>query len=136
MKGWGEMEIKKAIELLKVDKDIVIEAGEKEEFNIGSLQEFNLAISALEKQLNGGWVPCKERLPEKYGSYLVAWRPVMFTGEDIKEKTRTNTTHCYEILEFDPDDEAGWIEEIEQCSGQYYILAWRELPEPYKEEIK
>ena len=91
----------------------------------------NLAISALEKQLNGGWVPVDERLPEEYGCYLVAWRPTDLTAEDIIKNTGT-VPHYYEMVEYDPDDEALWIGGIEQCES-YEILAWQPLPEPYKE---
>lgn len=92
-----------------------------------------ITISALEKQINGGWVPTSERLPEEYGSYLVAWMPLGESSEYIKQKTVSNTPHYYEILEFDPEDESGWIEDIKQCD-KYLIIAWMSLPEPYKED--
>ena len=90
-----------------------------------------MCIEALEKQLNGGWIPVSERLPEEYGCYLVAWRPTDLTAEDIIKNTGT-VPHYYEIVEYDLDDEALWIGGIEQCDS-YEILAWQSLPEPYKE---
>lgn len=78
-----------------------------------------------------GWIPVSERLPEKYGTYLVAWKPCgMSEGDIIK---RCGKPHYYEMLEYDPDDEALWIETIEQADGEYVILAWMPLPEPYRE---
>lgn len=45
---------------------------------------------------------------------------------------RSGAPHYYEILEYDPNDESGWIESIEQVTGEYEILAWMPLPEPYR----
>lgn len=77
------------------------------------------------------WIPVSERLPEKYGTYLVAWKPCDMSEGDIIKKC--GKPHYYEILEYDPDGEALWIETIEQAEGEYVILAWMPMPEPYKE---
>ena len=70
-------------------------------------------------------------MPEEYGCYLVAWRPTDLTAEDIIKNTGT-VPHYYEMVEYDPDDEALWIGGIEQCDS-YEILAWQPLPSAYKE---
>lgn len=118
-------EIEKAIEDLKVLY---------ENANILSVntirEKLKNTISALEKQKSSGWIPCKERLPEEYGCYLVAWRPVSLTAEDVVKKTGI-VPHYYEIVEYDPDDEALWIGGIEQCK-EYEIFAWQPLPESFK----
>ncbi len=93
-------------------------------------KEIKPIIEALEKQKSSGWISCKERLPEEYGCYLVAWRPVSLTAEDVAKNTGT-VSHYYEIAEYDPDDEALWIGGIEQCK-EYEIFAWQPLPEPFK----
>lgn len=80
------------------------------------------------------WIPCSERLPEKCGTYLVAWKPCNMSEEDIIKKC--GSPHYYESLECDPDDEAVWIETIEQAEGEYVILAWMPLPEPYSAEAE
>lgn len=77
------------------------------------------------------WIPVSERLPEKYGSYLVAWKPCNMSEADVVKKC--GSPHYYEIVECDPDDEAVWIGGIEQATGEYEILAWMPLPEPYRE---
>lgn len=89
----------------------------------------DMAITALQNQ--PVWIPTSERLPEKYGSYLVAWKPCNMSEEYVVK--RSGAPHFYEILEYDPDDESGWIESIEQATGEYEILAWMPLPEPYRE---
>ena len=81
---------------------------------------------------NNGWIPCSERMPEKYGDYLVAWKPLHMSAEDIAKKVGREIPHFYEIVEYDPDDEALWIGSIEQAQREYEIIAWRPLPEPYQ----
>ena len=53
------------------------------------------------------WIPCNERLPEKYGTYLVT------------TDTGSIEFSCYSIL-------CGWT------FGE--IIAWMPLPEPYQVE--
>lgn len=86
--------------------------------------------NSLEK-LKNTWIPVSERLPKKYGTYLVAWKPCGMSEGDIIKKC--GKPHYYEMLEYDPDDEALWIETIEQAEGEYVILAWMPLPKPYRE---
>ena len=92
-------------------------------------EALDMAITALQNQ--PVWIPVSERLPEKYGSYLVAWKPCNMSEEYVVKIS--GAPHFYEILEYDPDDESGWIESIEQATGEYEILAWMPLPEPYRE---
>lgn len=81
----------------------------------------------------GGWISCKERLPEEYGDYLVAWKPLYMTKDQMIELVGRVVPHFYEIVEYDPDDDKKWIGDIEQAHGQYEIIAWQPLPEPYHE---
>ena len=43
-------------------------------------------VKEVAEEYNGGWIPCSERLPEKYGDYLVAWKPLHMSAEDIIKK--------------------------------------------------
>ena len=83
---------------------------------------------------NNGWIPCSERLPEEYGDYLVAWKPLHMSAEDIIKKVGRAVSHFYEIVEYDPDDEALWIGSIEQAQGEYDIIAWQPLPLPFRDK--
>jgi len=47
--------------------------GETYDTEYTDLSIFDLAIFALEQQLNGGWIPVTERLPEENGHYLVTY---------------------------------------------------------------
>ena len=84
------------------------------------------------EKYNNGWISCSERLPEEYGDYLVAWKPLHMSAEDIIKKVGRAVPHFYEIVEYDPDDEALWIGSIEQAHGEYEIIAWQPLPKPFQ----
>ena len=84
------------------------------------------------EQYNNGWIPCSDRLPDEYGDYLVAWKPLHMSAEDIIRKVGRAIPHYYEIVEYDPDDEELWIGSIEQAQGEYEIIAWQPLPSPYQ----
>ena len=55
-------ELEKAIELLK-ERYMTVSMCLTSEECIKQNKALDLAISALEKQLNGGWIPVSERLP-------------------------------------------------------------------------
>ena len=67
-----------------------------------------------------GWIPCMERLPDHDGEYLVSYRDLTVMKCDI----------AYWSQEAFPDGEGEWSSE-NVGSG---VVAWMELPEPYKEK--
>jgi hypothetical protein len=81
------------------------------ELNEDGKKAFNKAISALEEQ---EWIPRKKRLPKKDGSYLISGK-----WSDGKEAVG----EC----EYLRDD--GYF----MTSWNFDVLAWKNLPEPYKE---
>lgn len=81
-------------------------------------EALGLAIQALEKQISGCWVPCKDRLPE-------------------------DDSICIVTVEY-PNNETmvdyGWFDRNGVCwfVGMHEfrtsnVLAWQPLPEPFKE---
>ena len=119
----NNQEIKKAIEELKDYKGDVL----KETI---SRQAVDLAISALEHQLTNGWIPVSKRLPEENGHYLVTYHE-WSKGEYLPEFDFT----CVKILRFYHGEFKMPVccnDKIEQDIGRE-VLAWRELPDPYKE---
>ena len=89
-------------------------------------EEIDTIIGTLEKQLNDGWIPVSERLPDICGLGLLLTienryeqRKVIkgFTGYMEKGK-----------LEFHTNDKETDL----KC---WKVLAWQSLPEPYKEDI-
>lgn len=65
---------------------------------------------------NNGWIPCSERLPSKEGEYLT------FVEYDDDEFIAIDEFLCEGILK-------EW-----NCTPNYRVIAWMELPEKYKEK--
>lgn len=64
------------------------------------------------------WIPCSERLPKKYGNYLIT------TGEGEVD-----------LGSYDPDRPGSWS----ACDAQGFhwvrdVIAWMPLPERYRED--
>ena len=79
-------------------------------------------------QKSGKWIPVSERLPEKYGEYLITW-----TGVCGKQRSKPLIGIAeYEIYE--PENYEDWITTDNEFRHYHDIkvLAWQELPEPYK----
>lgn len=75
------------------------------------LEAIDTAIEALSARPTGEWIPCSERLPETEGDYLITFR-LGYLPLEV----------CY----FEAD---GWT-----LFEHDEVLAWMELPEPYKGE--
>ena len=82
------------------------------ELNEDGKKAFNKAISALDEQ---EWILHKERLPKKDGSYLVS-------GKWASGKKAVG--EC----EYSRHD--GYF----KTSWNFDVIAWKNLPEPYREE--
>ncbi len=106
------MEIKKAIEEIKRDKESF------ERVNHGGFTEkiksFEMAIAALETQQKDKWIPVSERLPKNEGNYVIAFR-----------KSGEICVAWYEEAEETWETDACYLDNV---------LAWMPLPEPYKPE--
>ena len=84
------------------------------------------AIKALEAQ---EWVPCKERLPEE-DHWLGG------SGKQFSDNVLISITNR--------EDEDAWSDISQTIDGKWAlelprhckITAWRNLPEPYREEVK
>lgn len=66
-------------------------------------------------QLEPHWIPCKERMPNKDGAYLVSGR--WASGKES-------------VGDCDYSKEDGYF----HTAWNFDVLAWCELPEPYREE--
>ena len=75
-------------------------------------------VNQLAEEYNNGWIPCSERLPEKYGEYLCCDTYGNFVLGFPSESDTSDTGFIVET-------------EHEYC---YDIIAWMELPEKYKEK--
>ena len=75
-------------------------------------EALDVAIKALKKEPH--WIPVTERLPKEDGNYLVSGK---------WESGKESVGDC----EFSVED--GYF----QTAWNFDVLAWRKLPEPYKE---
>lgn len=109
-------DIEKAIDVLKRLR-IATTTSNIDGFRV--LEPLTMAISALEKQLNGGWISVSEGLPEKSDVYLATF---------LEEGKRYVERFYY-------SDFMGWMMPVAwQDEGRIEnIIAWQPLPEPYKE---
>ena len=123
----NKQEIEKAIYVMKNIKHLLVDViGNK-----NNEKELDMAISALEQQLNGGWIHVSERLPEENGHYLVTYHE-WSKGEYLPKFDFT----CEKILRFYRGEFKMPVccnDKIEQDIGRE-VLAWMPLPEPYREE--
>jgi len=124
-------DIEKAIEVLKMENELMqfdpmtgeIEPIELQNQDNQDLYKANLiAISALEKQLNGGWIPVSERLPEEETFYQVTVKYENFAGVYLATMTAEyKNKNCWRIYSQQP------------AIVNRNVVAWMPLPEPYKE---
>lgn len=75
------------------------------------------------EQLNNGWIPCSERLPDVGVTVLCYWG---------KSSIFENTTSYYYTLMHRNEDNI-WISDFGICTG--FVISWMPLPEPYKEGV-
>ena len=109
------MNNKEAIKRLKeVIEDCT--SGEDEPYR----EAFGMGILALEKQLNGGWIPVSERLPSNTQRVLVT----------LENKMVLEVFYINNKFKFIGIVEGGGMKEIFKDNP---VIAWQPLPEPYKE---
>ena len=79
------------------------------------------------------WIPVSERLPEEHDSIFAKWNPAMFektsdevlvTISDVGGKGTTRTAHTLD---------GKWSCDLLKANASYKVIAWRTLPEPYRD---
>ncbi len=74
-----------------------------------------MAISALEKQLNNGWIPISEKLPKENEEVLITLIHGKVTWAYLHQGEWYNMFSTYPIER---------------------VIAWMPLPEPFKEDVE
>lgn len=118
---------------------------------------YKLIISALEKQLNGGWIPVSERLPEANKDVQITFREYMnwskkfrhgickaiYIPEHSIKSEDMGWDDCDDVEVYDETEDtyyvkSGWYEIVENWEYTHVyinceVTAWQPLPDPYKE---
>ena len=88
------------------------------------IKSLSLAIDALNQQLTNGWIPVSERLPEeKINPVTSDYYEYECTADWVWDRT--------DIRYYKFGDGHWW--NSPSCVDAY-VIAWREIPEPYKGE--
>ena len=78
-------------------------------------------VQEVAEEYNGGWIPCSERLPEPYQKVIVSYMDSYIGGiYDVCEGQYVYSLHIWDISDYMSDDD-------------FKVLAWKPLPEPFKE---
>ena len=110
---------------INADEFEVIEfQGKSEEFINGAMSILEMIDNTPNiDKYESKWITCSERLPDKYGEYLIAWKP--------KSWNKPEDRCLIEICEFETTGE--WLTDyIEvEWDDEVIIYAWMPLPEPF-----
>lgn len=109
-------------------------------------EAMQMAVSALKKQEQDRWIPCKERPPEKPGWYAITVHneaiPEDEDGPEIPEKWGTGAAYWDWVYPNDPTKKEWgkwWVNAYDYdgyITSDDCITAWRPLPEAYEAEEK
>lgn len=118
------MQLKKILEEMEQYRRRAVENGD---FNVAAAHEKDMNI--IRKHMNDGWIPVEERLPEGKGN----------DGELIvTDKDGRVWSGIYYGITEETDEEPcfhKWDEEMWYCYKPD-VIAWRPLPEPYRQETE
>ena len=94
-------------------------------------EALQMAISALEKQEQDGWIPCSVRLPKEKDAGILKKlgtdkrSDYVLATVEVKGERMTVTACTYD---------GKWDWNMKYAFPDYKVIAWRPLPEPYTEE--
>ena len=126
-----------AIDAIEVKE--VNEFGNHVEYNVAFNDGLRSAVFTLEElpsaeleRKTGKWIPCSERLPDKYGTVLVTFIPSAGTIW-----TKVIVAHYSDLMGIaKPCFWIGNVGHSDFSNITNQVTAWMPLPEPYREEQK
>lgn len=82
-----------------------------------------------------GWISCKDRLPKKNGDYLVTISSHNDSYVRIDILSFAKNLYKVDWYDFAGKKRPGWYDYDSEYGFIEYseVIAWQELPEPYKE---
>ena len=90
----------------------------------------NIAKDIIRKHMNDGWIPAEKLLPEDNVEVLIT-----YADEENEEETGIDiTTYGYATLGGNKLNFKEWRSPFLYFRGNYKVIAWSPLPEPYRPE--
>lgn len=118
-------ELKKILEEFETRRDFAFE-----KHKIDAVIAYEVCANIVKKHMNDGWIPVEERMPEDDVNVLITYADIdddQYVGIDI-------TNYGYAYLGGNKLDFKEWRSPFEYFGSNYKVVAWRPLPEPYKQE--
>ena len=94
-------------------------------------------IVGNEEQHNDGWIPCSERLPEEHDSMFATLKETSKWNDAMFEKASDDVNVTVEFEDGTRKTKTMYTVDGEWKNDSFInmeIIAWRPLPEPYKED--
>lgn len=98
--------------------------------NFDGLTAFRICQDIIRKHMNDGWISVEELLPEDNIDVLITYADM----DDEKKTDIAITTYGYATLGGKKLPFKEWRSPFLYFKGNYKIIAWRPLPEPYRPE--
>ena len=91
-----------------------------EEKRVDTIKEMLEIVQEVSEEYKGGWIPCSERLPEAGKRYLVSaiWKDKDFEKSAVYDAVY-GSDGLWHSYNYEP--------------VSYKVIAWKPLPEPFKE---
>ena len=99
-------------------------------YKAGQIRMAERIEKIIRKHMNDGWIPVERGLPEDDVNVLITYADIdddQYVGIDI-------TNYGYAYLGGNKLDFKEWRSPFEYFGSNYKVVAWRPLPEPYKQE--
>ena len=117
-----EMKKKKCLDIVRVEIDPMEITIHREQY-----KGLRMAEDIIRKHMDDGWISVEERLPEDNIEVLITYADM----EDEKETGIAITTYGYATLGGKKLYFKEWRIPFLYFKGNYKVIAWRSLPEPY-----
>ena len=120
-----EMKKEKCLDIVRVEIDPMEIAIHREQY-----KGLRMAEDIIRKHMNDGWISVEERLPEDNVEVLIT-----YADEENEEETGIDiTTYGYATLGGNKLNFKEWRSPFLYFRGNYKVIAWSPLPEPYRPE--
>lgn len=124
-------ELEKILEEIdREEKNALLSIEHTTGYKAGTSNMANTIKDIIRKHMNDGWIPVEERLPKDNIDVLITYADV----DDERETGIDITTYGDATFGGNKLDYKEWRNPFPYFKGNYKVIAWRPLPEPYRPE--